>query len=123
MNKQQLIYVDDDTMNLTIFEIQFKKHFDIITTNSPSDAVMWASDQNIPILITDYRMPSLNGMELIKKVKELSPATLCILLSGHTSQELDLDQELIFRFITDPFGFKCLNEVIVGGFERLGLSA
>ena len=121
--KKQLIYVDDDAMNLTIFQIQFKKHFDIITTNDPADAMMWTSDQKIPILITDYRMPSLNGMELIHKVKEISPSTLCILLSGHTSQELDLDLDLVFGFITKPFEFKDLHQVIENGFDRLELSA
>jgi two-component system response regulator YesN len=52
------------------------------TAFSASEALELLEIHNIPIVISDIRMPEMNGLEMIEKIKSISPRTKCILLSG-----------------------------------------
>ena len=121
MNK--LLYVDDDSMNLYVFEIQFQDQFEVITCSDPLEAESILVNESISVLVTDYRMPKLNGMELIRDVKKSHPETICILLTGYNKKELSLDDGLIYDTFSKPFDVNHLSSVLTKAFEAQQQSA
>ena len=86
----KVLYVDDESLNIQLFEINFRKKFDIYTAESGLKALeILEEEKEIQVLVSDMKMPQMNGVELIKQAKELYPDLSCYLLTG-----LDLTDEM-----------------------------
>lgn len=103
MQKQKIIYIDDELINLSLFHINFRDRFDIIISESPVKAIEIIKEQNIKVIITDYKMPVMNGMELINKVKDFSPDAICMIMTGFPESDVVTDKTKLFKFIMKPF--------------------
>jgi two-component system response regulator (stage 0 sporulation protein F) len=69
-----LLYVDDEPLNLRLFEVNFRKKFTIRTALSGEAGLdILCREPSIPVVITDMKMPGMNGIEFIKKAKEQFP--------------------------------------------------
>lgn len=101
---KRVIYIDDETINLELFRINLRNHFEITVSDSPVKALEIIDKERIDVIVTDYKMPVMNGMELIKNVKDkINPQAVCILLSGYVESELDIDKSKVFLFIKKPY--------------------
>ncbi len=62
------------------------------------------TNQNLDVIILDVKMPGIDGMETLKKIKEVSPLIEVILLTGYATIELGIDGMKIgaFDFLTKP---------------------
>ena len=116
---RKVLYVDDDAINLALFELQFQNHFEVHVCQEPQDAVEKIVEQSIPVLVSDCKMPGMNGMELIQEVKRVAPHTTCIMLSGYLKNDLKLNHKLINSFVSKPFDFDYLLKVIDDAFVAL----
>ena len=89
MQKQKIIYIDDELINLSLFHINFRDRFDIIISESPVKAIEIIREQNIKVIITDYKMPVMNGMEFMEHLRESSDfdETPVIVVSTEGSKE------------------------------------
>lgn len=72
----------------------------------PADALARAEEVLFDLVISDYRMPEINGVEFLRRMVELQPRVARLILSGHT--DLDalvgaINQVQIFRFINKPW--------------------
>lgn len=106
-DKPTILYVDDDYFNITLFEFNFKNQFNIVNANSGIEALR-AIEENpkISSVVSDVRMPEMNGIELITKIKELRPKLPCFLLTGYGgSQEVveAIEKNLIVGYFSKPF--------------------
>lgn len=110
MEKKKVIYIDDESVNLKLFEMNFSSYYDLTICEYPEEALEKIKNENIEIVITDYKMPTMNGMELIEEVKKVNEEAKCMILTGFLENELLLDQSKIYKFITKPYGRK---EVII----------
>jgi phosphoserine phosphatase RsbU/P len=116
----QILFVDDETdilssLNRFLRKEPYKKLF----AENGSQALELIESTDIAIIVSDLRMPEMNGLELINKVKKRNPGILRLILSG--SQDIDMIIESIntgevFRFIpkpVEPYSFKkILNDAI-----------
>ena len=66
-----VLYVDDEKDNLFVFKANFNRKFEVITTLSPEEALneLDLHHDEIIVVISDMRMPDMNGVEFIKKAK------------------------------------------------------
>ncbi len=106
MDKSKLLYVDDEQVNLQLFKFNFQKQFDIILVNSAVEALNAIQQNDIRVIITDLKMPQMNGVELVNKIKEQYPEKCCIMLSAYHLQEalnMGLDENSISAYITKPW--------------------
>ncbi len=95
-NKKIVSVVDDDLNTTELFHIALSENIDGISVVSFNDPVIalehFAANKDAYVLvIADLRMPSLNGLELLKKVKSSNPKVRTILMSAY-----NFDEDLIF---------------------------
>ena len=107
LDNPTILYVDDDYFNITLFEFNFKNQFNIINANSGEEALRQIEENpKISTVVSDVRMPEMNGIELIGKIKELRPELPCFLLTGYGgSQEVveAIEKNLIVGYFSKPF--------------------
>lgn len=120
--KRNVLYVDDETINLELFRINFEDDFDVITAESGDEALsILKSTEDIVVIISDLKMPGMNGLELISKIKSVSPEKVCIMLTAYAETDVmmkAINQELIFRYLLKPWKRNELLQVINNAFEK-----
>ncbi|GAB4251657.1 MAG: hypothetical protein Tsb0034_30570 [Ekhidna sp.] len=107
LDNPTILYVDDDYFNITLFEFNFKNQFNIVNANSGEEALrIIEENQKISSVVSDVRMPEMNGIELISRIKEIRPELPCFLLTGYGgSQEVveAIEKNLIVGYFSKPF--------------------
>jgi len=103
MAEEKLLFVDDEEINLLLFKMSFSGHYNIMTTDSPLKALEMIKENNIKVVITDYKMPVMNGMELILEIKKIQPKIIFIILSGYFEAEVNLEREMIYKYVMKPW--------------------
>jgi response regulator RpfG family c-di-GMP phosphodiesterase len=123
MQKNQIInvlYVDDEENNLIAFKASFRRFFNIITTNSPSEAKKLLKEHEIHVLITDQRMPDTLGTELLAETVKDYPDQIRILLTGYTDIDALKDAVNvghIFRYLNKPWNDQELIKTIEESYQ------
>jgi len=114
----KVLYVDDEPINLMLFEHMFQDKYDTKIADSGWDGLeALHNDQRIQIVISDMRMPGMNGLEFIAQAKEMYPHILFYILTGFDiTDEIAsaLKNGLIDRYFQKPFKMneieKAMNE-------------
>lgn len=106
-DKYRVLVIDDDLPSLKVVEKYLSQYgrIEFYGVSSPNEALKWAKSNSFDIVITDYKMPEMNGIDLINKLKEISPDALYLLMTAYA--ELDTAIEAVrsglFDFLTKPF--------------------
>ncbi|HCX22875.1 MAG: response regulator [Flammeovirgaceae bacterium] len=103
-----VLYVDDEKDNLFVFKANFNRKFEVITTLSPEEALneLDLHHDEIIVVISDMRMPDMNGVEFIKKAKAKYKNIFYYILTGYGhNQEIEaaIEDKLIENYFTKPF--------------------
>jgi len=103
-----LAFVDDEINILySIKRLLRKKEWNVLTFSSPEEALADLKGRtDIDIIISDYRMPVMNGVEMLRILKQDCPNALRIILSGQADLQgilLAVNQAEIYRFVTKPW--------------------
>lgn len=121
MNKLQILYVDDEELNLELFKINFSNKYEVfIAENGYSGLEKLQKNPDIIIVLSDMKMPNMNGIEFIKKAKASFPDKKFFILTGfEITKEINdaLNKGLIVKYFRKPFNIKeietSINEVTV----------
>jgi CheY-like chemotaxis protein len=119
-DKPKILYVDDEKINLQLFRYTFEKNFTIVLADSGYDGLeKIKTDTSISVVISDMKMPGLNGLEFIKMLKQIRADLPCLLLTGYENTaeiEQAIDSELIVANIIKPFKKQevesCINTIL-----------
>jgi len=107
MSQNKVLFVDDEVNVLSaIRRAVMDEDYTPFFTGSGAEALAIMEKYEISVIVTDMRMPVMDGLTLLKLVKEKSPRTARVVLSGYTqlSQMLaTINQGEIFKFITKPW--------------------
>ncbi|MCW3788303.1 response regulator [Plebeiibacterium sediminum] len=83
-----ILYVDDEHINLKLFELMFKDKYKTVLSESPEKALDILKENNeIKVVITDMKMPVMSGVEFVEKAKTYKPELAYYLLSGYGMNE------------------------------------
>jgi len=82
-----VLYVDDDTSNLVVFESGLKGELPVLTARSGAEALEIMRHHEVAVLLTDQRMPGMSGVELIEAVKTEYPDTIRMLVTAYSDLE------------------------------------
>ena len=105
--RNAVLFVDDEQHILNaIRRATIEETFDTVFAGSGATALQALEQQEISVIVTDMRMPGMDGLTLLKIVREKYPSIVRIVLSGYTqlTQVLSsINQGEIFQFIPKPW--------------------
>lgn len=81
---KNVLYVDDEELNLLLFKMTFDKEYNLFTASNGQDALEILKEYDISIVFSDFRMPFMNGDQLINKIKEINSDIKCYLLTAYS---------------------------------------
>lgn len=84
----RILHLDDNQDFLEMFYYMFKKNFMITSIAIPSEALENLKDQEYDLIIIDYEMPGMNGLDFLRKVKEEYPDIPLIFYTGQGNEEI-----------------------------------
>ena len=89
---KKILFVDDEVPILkSLNRLFMDTEYEIFTAESGKEALDILATEKIDMVITDMRMPEMDGCQLLQKVKELHPSSLRIILSGYTEKNTILE--------------------------------
>lgn len=81
-SKFNILYVDDEEVNLRIFKYAFKRDYNVFTALNGEEALTLVRNNTIHLIITDQQMPKMTGVELLKKVMPKNPNAIRMIMTG-----------------------------------------
>ena len=122
--KHNLVIIDDDINVLRSLGRLLQHKYDVLTSTSGLRGIQLINDttnqgNQIAVVMSDYRMPDIDGFTTIKKILEVSPMTVAIMLTGYADMRVVKDavnNGYIFRFLEKPADqqllFKAINSAV-----------
>lgn len=103
-DRRKILIADDEPDILGYLESQLRRKYDVALAGDGADAIVQFRTERIDILLTDVRMPGIDGIQLLRAVKELAPRCQVILMSGHSDLHMVIDgiNNGAFAFVTKP---------------------
>jgi DNA-binding NtrC family response regulator len=102
-----VVCVDDEPAILaSLRRLLRNEPYRLMTTGKPEEAVTWVLENRARVVIADQRMPGMTGLELLELVRNCSPSTARIMLSGQTDLSGILQRtklEAIDRLVRKPW--------------------
>ncbi|TBW49239.1 response regulator [Marinobacter halodurans] len=99
--------VDDEPMILKSLTRLFRKtDWRILPFDDPQQALDKLQDESVDLVISDYRMPQMNGVEFLKRFKDTHPDALRLVLSGQADMDGVLEavnESEVYRFLLKPW--------------------
>ena len=88
--------------------------YELVAVGTGYDALAAVATRPVALLITDYNMPGMNGVELTQHVKATAPATRIVLLTAYVSAELEQLSKAagVDHFLAKPFSFDQLAAIV-----------
>ena len=123
MIKGKIVVVDDERIVTSAFKTLLKVEgfSDAHFFNSPKDALDYLKDNQPDLVISDFLMPEMNGLEFLSEVKKLYPEVSKILLTGYADKEnaiKAINEIGLYRYIEKPWNNDDLIINIKNGIER-----
>jgi diguanylate cyclase (GGDEF)-like protein len=110
-----ILVVDDEPHILTTVSSLLEPDFEVLTADSPAAAQAVFAQRAVDIILTDQRMPGMKGVHLLEWVRQNSPATMRLLMTGYA--ELDeavdaINRGGVFRYVIKPWKVETLLETL-----------
>lgn len=123
MKNSKIIAVDDEKMVTSAFKALFKVegYTDVHLFNTPKDAIEYLKDNKPDLIISDFIMPEMNGLEFLTEAKKLYPEVSMILLTGYADKEnaiRAINEIGLYKYIEKPWDNDDLMMNIKNGIER-----
>ncbi len=115
-----ILYVDDERANRVVFEVTFGKKFKLKCVESAEEALAFLAHEAVAVIVTDQRMTGMSGDELLRRVKELSPDTVRMILTAYSDLEPILNavnEGLVARYVIKPWDRAELDETLAWALE------
>jgi response regulator RpfG family c-di-GMP phosphodiesterase len=121
----KILLVDDEPNVLESIQRQLRNRFAISTAQSGEEALeVLKSDGPFSLIVSDMRMPGMDGVQLLSRVKDMYPDTVRIMLTGNADQETAVaaaNTGQIFRFLNKPCSTATLATALALGVRQYKL--
>jgi response regulator RpfG family c-di-GMP phosphodiesterase len=117
--------VDDEGLVLEALQRQLRTHFDVSVATEPRGAMeVVVSEGPYAVVVSDLRMPGMDGVALLSSIRKLSPDTVRVLLTGYADVEAAIaavNEGNIFRFLSKPCPTQTLIRTLEASVEQYRL--
>ena len=119
-----VLYVEDEPEIIELVERRFASKFNLFTSvTSAEDALTIYKENNYDLILTDYLLPGINGMEFAKEVLKIKGKVPIILITGYVDMQFLVEaiNMGITQFVAKPIQFKLLRNAINNAVESVVL--
>ena len=113
---EKILFVDDDKRILSSLKRQFHKKYEVHLTVDPFKALEFVKNSGpFAVVVADIRMPELDGVQFLSQVKEISPDSVRVILTGQADMETaiaSVNEGNVFRFLTKPCPFEKMDQFL-----------
>lgn len=124
MDLYKILIVDDEEDNLALLYRTLRGKYEIHKTTSPTQALEILKEKHIDLVLSDHKMPEMDGVELLKRVYDNYPNTMRLLVTAYTDASILIDAinyAKIYRYIKKPYSPDELLLTVANSLEYLQL--
>ncbi|ALF58946.1 response regulator [Psychrobacter urativorans] len=115
MQKPRIAFIDDEPRILRSLKMHFRQSHEVFTTTDATELMTYINTHEVQVVISDQRMPDKQGTEVLREVRDASPNTIRILLTGYADLNAVIDsvnEGEIYRYITKPWQNDELKKIV-----------
>jgi len=121
-----VLIVDDEDMVITSLRayLQLETDYQVEGITDPEEAARFLEDRQVDVVISDYLMPKMNGIQLLARAKQLQPEATRVLLTGHADKQSAIqaiNDVGLYQYLEKPWENAQLLLVVQNGMERTQL--
>jgi DNA-binding NtrC family response regulator len=123
-NNERILIVDDELIALRNLEhVMRKAGYEVVGTQSGQNALKLLEEQHFTVVLTDLKMEKVDGMQILKKSRELHPDTEVIMITGYATLESSVKamKQGAFYYIAKPFKLDEVRKVVSEAVEKVRL--
>jgi FixJ family two-component response regulator len=113
---EKILFVDDESAILQGYVRLFRNEFEIDTSVTGKGALIAIETKGpYAVIVSDMQMPEMSGVEVLRKVKEIAPESVRIILTGHADLSAAIaavNDGSVFRFLTKPCSKETLGKTL-----------
>lgn len=122
--ESRIVLVDDDELVTSSLQAFFALELEVdpVIFNSALEAADYLAENEVDLVITDFLMPGMNGIELLAKAREAQPQVPRILLTGYADKEnaiRAINDIGVFQYIEKPWENDRLKVAVVNALAKL----
>lgn len=124
MDLYKILIVDDEEDNLALLYRTLRGKYEITKTTSPLQALEILKEKHIDLILSDHKMPEMDGVEFLKRVYDHYPNTMRLLVTAYTDASILIDAinyAKIYRYIKKPYSPDELLLTVANSLEYLQL--
>jgi two-component system NtrC family sensor kinase len=124
--KPHIVLVDDEDMVITSISafLMLETDWEIEGFTSPEAAIKHLEGNAADVVVSDYLMPKVNGIQMLRRAKELHPAAARVLLTGHADKQSAIqaiNDVGLYQYLEKPWDNSQLLLVLKSAIERTTL--
>ena len=126
MDKYKILIVDDEPDNLALLYRTLRNKYDTAKSTSPLLALEMLKKEHFHCILSDHKMPEMDGVEFLKRSQEISPDTMRLLVTAYTDAGILIDAinyAKIYRYIKKPYNPDELMLIVENALEYWQLKA
>ena len=121
--KPSILIVDDEDMVITSLRayLRLETDYHVEGITDPDDASKYLEQNAVDVVVSDYLMPKMNGIQLLARAKQFQPEATRVLLTGHADKQSAIqaiNEVGLFQYVEKPWDNTQLLMVIRNGIER-----
>lgn len=121
-----VLYVDDEPDNLRIFELTFRRDFTILTATTAQEGLELLSQHPVAVVLSDQKMPGIEGVEFLRRVRGLDPQVVRILVTAYGDAQIlgaAINDGNIYRYLPKPWEPEDMRLTVQRAIESYALEA
>lgn len=116
----RLLFVDDEERIVSLLRTIFRQYYEVHVATSGDEALQIISKMHIHVIVSDQRMPGMLGIDLLSRVRQLSPNTMRVLLTGYSDLAAivgSVNDGEVFRYINKPWDHTEIKQIVAQAAE------
>jgi two-component system response regulator HydG len=120
-----LVIDDEESLRVSVAKIVARLGHSVVTAGTATEGLALLSKQPFELVLTDFRLPDLDGLEVIERARQLRPEAELVLFTGFASIPLAVQaiKRGAYDFVTKPFKRADLERVVARALEKQALAA
>ena len=115
MSEFRILLIDDEPAQITSIKSYLKRrNYSVLTASSGEEGISYIDNGNIDLVFTDFRMPDMNGLEVVQNIKKLNPEIPVVVITAFsdTKDAVTVMKEGAFDYLSKPIDLEELELLV-----------